>query len=116
MAFQIGHRKRDSRDFFALGAADLKLGGKGLKLQQVDGVCGQVPGFHNRRAGAPEQPAALIRMRAARHNDRLGPTAEDLDERFEILLGRIARMPVNQLMMMKLLVNQTFNTESRLSF
>jgi enoyl-CoA hydratase len=30
-----------------------------------------------------------------------------LDERFEILLSRIARMPVNQLMMMKLLVNQT---------
>jgi len=33
--------------------------------------------------------------------------AEKLDERFEILLGRIARMPVNQLMMMKLLINQT---------
>ncbi|MGW8320030.1 MAG: crotonase/enoyl-CoA hydratase family protein [Thermodesulfobacteriota bacterium] len=33
--------------------------------------------------------------------------ADKLDERFEILLGRIARMPVNQLMMMKLLVNQT---------
>jgi enoyl-CoA hydratase len=32
---------------------------------------------------------------------------DKLDERFEILLGRIARMPVNQLMMMKLLVNQT---------
>ncbi len=30
-----------------------------------------------------------------------------LDERFEILLARIARMPVNQLIMMKLLVNQT---------
>ena len=30
-----------------------------------------------------------------------------LDERFEILLERIARMPVNQLVMMKLLVNQT---------
>ena len=30
-----------------------------------------------------------------------------LDERFEILLERIARQPVNQLMMMKLLVNQT---------
>jgi enoyl-CoA hydratase len=29
-----------------------------------------------------------------------------LDERFEILLERIARMPVNQLVMMKLLVNQ----------
>ena len=30
-----------------------------------------------------------------------------LDERFEILLERIARMPINQLVMMKLLVNQT---------
>lgn len=33
--------------------------------------------------------------------------AEQLDERFEILLDRIARLPINQLMMMKLLVNQT---------
>lgn len=31
---------------------------------------------------------------------------EKLDERFEILLERIARMPINQLMMMKLLLNQ----------
>jgi enoyl-CoA hydratase len=30
-----------------------------------------------------------------------------LDERFETLLGRIARMPINQLVMMKLLINQT---------
>ncbi len=30
-----------------------------------------------------------------------------LDQRFEILLGRIAQMPVNQLVMMKLLVNQS---------
>ena len=35
------------------------------------------------------------------------PAAEDLDERFEILLERIARQPVNQLMMMKLLIHQT---------
>jgi enoyl-CoA hydratase len=34
------------------------------------------------------------------------PPAERLDERTEILLERIARMPVNQLRMMKLLVNQ----------
>jgi enoyl-CoA hydratase len=34
------------------------------------------------------------------------PSAAELDERTEILVGRIARMPVNQLMMMKLLVNQ----------
>ncbi len=32
---------------------------------------------------------------------------DQLDERFEILLERIARMPVNQLIMMKLLLNQT---------
>ena len=33
--------------------------------------------------------------------------ASRLDERFEILLNRIAQMPLNQLVMMKLLVNQT---------
>jgi enoyl-CoA hydratase len=33
--------------------------------------------------------------------------AAQLDERFEILLERIALMPINQLVMMKLLVNQT---------
>ena len=33
--------------------------------------------------------------------------SDKLDERFEILLERIARMPVNQLIMMKLLINQT---------
>jgi enoyl-CoA hydratase len=33
--------------------------------------------------------------------------AAQLDERFEILLERIARVPINQLVMMKLLVNQT---------
>ena len=33
--------------------------------------------------------------------------AAELDARFESLLGRIARMPINQLVMMKLLVNQT---------
>jgi enoyl-CoA hydratase len=35
------------------------------------------------------------------------PPADLLDERTEILLERIAKMPLNQLMMMKLLVNQT---------
>jgi enoyl-CoA hydratase len=35
------------------------------------------------------------------------PPADQLTERTEILLERIARVPVNQLMMMKLLVNQT---------
>jgi enoyl-CoA hydratase len=34
------------------------------------------------------------------------PPAAQLDERTEILLGRIAQMPINQLIMMKLLVNQ----------
>lgn len=32
---------------------------------------------------------------------------DKLDERFEVLLARIARMPINQLVMMKLLLNQT---------
>ena len=32
---------------------------------------------------------------------------EELDERFERLLERVARMPVNQLVMMKMLVNQS---------
>jgi len=35
------------------------------------------------------------------------PAPERLAERTEVLVGRIARVPVNQLMMMKLLVNQT---------
>jgi enoyl-CoA hydratase len=34
------------------------------------------------------------------------PPAEELDERFEALLERMARLPINQLVMMKLLVNQ----------
>ena len=39
------------------------------------------------------------------------PPADDLDERVEILLARIARVPINQLMMMKLLVNQTLHAQ-----
>ena len=35
------------------------------------------------------------------------PSAAKLDERFEYLLDRIARVPLNQLMMMKLMINQT---------
>ncbi len=35
------------------------------------------------------------------------PSPEQLDERTEILLGRIAGVPINQLRMMKLLVNQS---------
>jgi enoyl-CoA hydratase len=37
--------------------------------------------------------------------------AERLDERFEWLLERVARMPINQLVMMKLLVNQTVESQ-----
>ncbi len=37
--------------------------------------------------------------------------ADRLDERFERLLERVARMPVNQLVMMKLLVNQTVHSQ-----
>ena len=35
----------------------------------------------------------------------------ELDERFERLLERVARMPINQLVMMKLLVNQTLHAQ-----
>jgi enoyl-CoA hydratase len=38
------------------------------------------------------------------------PRAE-LDARFESLLGRIARMPINQLVMMKLMLNQTVHAQ-----
>jgi enoyl-CoA hydratase len=37
--------------------------------------------------------------------------AEQLDERTEVLLRRIAQMPINQLMMMKLLINQTLYSQ-----
>jgi enoyl-CoA hydratase len=37
--------------------------------------------------------------------------AADLDARFERLLERVARMPINQLVMMKLLVNQTVHAQ-----
>ena len=37
--------------------------------------------------------------------------AAELEQRTEILLERIARVPVNQLMMMKLLVNQTLHSQ-----
>jgi enoyl-CoA hydratase len=39
------------------------------------------------------------------------PPPEQLDERTEILLERIARLPVNQLQMMKLHVNQTLHAQ-----
>jgi enoyl-CoA hydratase len=39
------------------------------------------------------------------------PEAAQLDERVEVLVERIVRLPVNQLMMMKLLVNQTLYSQ-----
>jgi enoyl-CoA hydratase len=39
------------------------------------------------------------------------PAHPDLDERTEILLERIARNPLNQLQMMKLLVNQSLHAQ-----
>jgi enoyl-CoA hydratase len=39
------------------------------------------------------------------------PPAEELDARFEALLERVTRLPVNQLVMMKLLVNQTLHAQ-----
>ena len=39
------------------------------------------------------------------------PTPEQLDERTEILVERIARNPLNQLQMMKLLVNQSLQAQ-----
>lgn len=38
--------------------------------------------------------------------------ADELDARFENLLSRIARMPVNQLVMMKVLINQTVEAQA----
>jgi enoyl-CoA hydratase len=39
------------------------------------------------------------------------PPAAELDDRFEALVERIARLPVNQLAMMKLLVNQSLHSQ-----
>jgi enoyl-CoA hydratase len=39
------------------------------------------------------------------------PAAEQLDERVELLVARIARMPLNQLQMMKLLVNESLHAQ-----
>jgi enoyl-CoA hydratase len=39
------------------------------------------------------------------------PPAAELDRRFEALLERVARLPVNQLVMMKLLVNQSLHAQ-----
>ena len=39
------------------------------------------------------------------------PPAAELDERFEELLQRIAQTPINQLVMMKLLVNQALDAQ-----
>ena len=39
------------------------------------------------------------------------PPSDKLDERFEYLLERIARVPVSQLIMMKLMINQTLMSQ-----
>jgi enoyl-CoA hydratase/carnithine racemase len=39
------------------------------------------------------------------------PPSEQLDARFERLLQRVARLPINQLVMMKLLLNQTLHAQ-----
>jgi enoyl-CoA hydratase len=39
------------------------------------------------------------------------PPAGELDARFEELVGRVARMPINQLVMMKMLVNQSLYSQ-----
>jgi enoyl-CoA hydratase len=39
------------------------------------------------------------------------PAADQLDARTEVLVERVARMPINQLMMMKLLVNQSIEAQ-----
>jgi enoyl-CoA hydratase len=39
------------------------------------------------------------------------PEPEELDPRTETLVGRIARVPLNQLQMMKLLVNQSLHSQ-----
>ena len=39
------------------------------------------------------------------------PPPEQLDERFESLLERVARLPINQLVMMKLLTNQVLYSQ-----
>ena len=43
--------------------------------------------------------------------DRGAAAPSELDERTEALVERIARMPINQLLMMKLLVNQTLHAQ-----
>ena len=65
---------------------------------------------HRPREG--EAPAVHRRLPLGREAVAWGLAIEcaprdQLDERFEILLERIARMPINQLVMMKLLLNQT---------
>ena len=67
-----------------------------------------------RRIGIDEGEAAAVHGRLASRARRRwsggSPTeaapADRLDERFEALLERVARLPVNQLVMHKLLVNQ----------
>jgi enoyl-CoA hydratase len=39
------------------------------------------------------------------------PPASELDDRFEAVVERVARLPINQLVMMKLLVNQSLEAQ-----
>ena len=39
------------------------------------------------------------------------PTADTLDQRFERMLGRVARLPINQLVMMKMMINQSLTSQ-----
>ena len=55
---------------------------------------------------SPATRSTATRRSSGASRPRRAPAAE-LDERFEALLERIARLPINQLVMMKLLVNQT---------
>ena len=56
-------------------------------------------------------PCLRGERRGRRGVGREAPPADRLDERVEILVERIARVPINQLMMMKLLVNQTLHAQ-----
>jgi len=79
---------------------------------------------HRRRRRAPDARRRVADLRVGGDHQQVraeqaaewglateAAPAEQLDERFERLLERVARMPVNQLVMMKLLVNQTVHAQ-----
>jgi len=59
--------------------------------------------------GFEEWAFVVLRYLVIPHRARWSPA--ELDARFERLLERVARMPINQLVMMKLLVNQTVQAQ-----